>query len=174
MPELPEVTAYVEAFRSRIVGFELQGIRIRSPSLLRSVDPPLREGSGRTVRRVFRLGKRIVWELDDDLFMVFHLMVTGRFHRKPPGAALPRRRASAYFDFVDASHFLTEAGKQKRATLHLLKGRSAVSDLDRGGLEPLEASRAAFASAIRRENRTLKRALTDPRILSGIGNSSRS
>ena len=170
MPELPEIATYVEAFRPRIVNRTLEGIRIRSPSLLRTYDPPISEAAGRRVRQVNRLAKRIVWALEGDLFLVIHLMLTGRFHRKPPDTPLPRKNINAAFDFDDASYFLTERGKRKRASLHLVKGEAGLSALDRGGLEPLDASASAFAGALRRENRTLKRALTDPRILSGIGN----
>lgn len=170
MPELPEVSAYLDAFRERIVGEVLEGVRLRSPSLLRTFYPPLSAAAGRTVREVGRMGKRIVWSLDGDLHLVVHLMVTGRFHRRRPGTALPKKHAHASFDFADASYFLTERGKQKKASLHLVQGAEALAALDPGGLEPLEASPEAFAAALRRENRTLKRALTDPRILSGIGN----
>jgi formamidopyrimidine-DNA glycosylase len=170
MPELPEITTYIEAFRPRIVGAKLEGVRLRSPSLLRTFAPPLSSVAGRRITGLRRIGKRIVWELEDDLFLVFHLMVTGRFHRKKPGAALPRKHTHAAFDFLDASYFLTERGKQKKASLHVVQGELALAAHDPGGLEPLQASRDSFAAAIRRENRTLKRALTDPRILSGVGN----
>jgi formamidopyrimidine-DNA glycosylase len=170
VPELPEVSTYVEAFRRRIVGRVLQAVRIRSPSLLRTVDPPIEEASGRRVTEVRRLAKRIVWGLEDDLFLVFHLMVTGRFHRKKARAPLPRKNAHAAFDFEEETYLLTEMGKKKKASLHVLRGEEELAALDPGGLEPLGARPAEFAAAIRRENRTLKRALTDPRILSGIGN----
>lgn len=170
MPELPEITTYIEAFRPRIVGAVLDGVRLRSPSLLRTFAPPLASVEGRRVVGLRRIGKRIVWAVEGDLFLVFHLMVTGRFHQKNPGAAIPRKHTHAAFDFADASYFLTERGKQKKASLHLVEGEAALSALDPGGLEPLEASPEDFARALRRENRTLKRALTDPRILSGVGN----
>ncbi len=170
MPELPEITAYVEALQARIVGHTLDGIRIRSPSLLRTFDPPISFAVGRKVSNVTRMGKRIVWGLDRDLFLVFHLMITGRFHRKAPATPLPKKRVNAAFDFTDASYFLSEQGKRKRASLHLIRGQVGVLALDPGGLEPTDASGEAFAQALRAENRTLKRALTDPRILSGIGN----
>jgi formamidopyrimidine-DNA glycosylase len=170
MPELPEVTCYLEAFRREIVGVTLRGVRIRSPSLLRTWDPPVSEATGREVTDVSRIGKRIVWSLEGDLHLVVHLMVTGRFHRKAAGQALPRRRTHAAFDFDHASYFLTEAGKEKKARLHLVRGASGLAELDPGGLESLEITTEEFADALRRENRTLKRALTDPRILSGIGN----
>lgn len=170
MPELPEIVTYLDAFRPRIVGQVLEGVRLRSPSLLRTFDPPLSAVGGRRVTGLRRIGKRIVWELDGDLFLVIHLMVTGRFHRKKPGTALPRKHTHASFDFADASYFLTERGKQKKASLHVVRGEEALADHDPGGVEPLDATPSAFAAALRRENRTLKRALTDPRILSGIGN----
>ncbi len=170
MPELPEITTYVEAFERTILGEPLEGIRIRSPSLVRTWDPPISEAAGRRVVAVRRLGKRVVWGLEGDLFLVVHLMVTGRFHRKKPGAALPKKRTHAAFDFPEDTFFLTEAGKEKRARLHLVRGEAGLASLDPGGIEPLEITLAEFSSAIQAENRTLKRALTDPRILSGIGN----
>ena len=170
MPELPEITTYIEAFRPRIVGAVLEKVRLRSPSLLRTFDPPLSAVEGRRVVGLRRIGKRIVWETEGDLFLVFHLMVTGRFHKKKPGAALPRKHTHAAFDFEDASYFLTEMGKQTKASLHLVEGQAALVAHDPGGLEPLGAGPDDFARAMRRENRTLKRALTDPRILSGVGN----
>ena len=169
MPELPEITAYVEAFEREIAGEVLEGVRVRSPSLLRTFDPPVSECAGRKVCAIARLGKRVVWELDGDLFMVFHLMVTGRFHRKRAGAAIPRRNVHAALDFAHATYFLTEMSTKKKASLHVV-GSEGLADLDPGGLEVLESSEAAFREALLRENRTLKRALTDPRILSGIGN----
>ncbi len=170
MPELPEITTYLEAFRPRIVGQVLGRIRLRSPSLVRTFEPPLSAAEGGTVIGLRRIGKRIVWELEGELFLVFHLMVTGRFHRKKPGAALPRKYTHASFDFEAASYFLTEMGKQKKATLHLVEGEERLTAFDAGGVEPLSATPSSFAAALRRENRTLKRALTDPRILSGVGN----
>jgi formamidopyrimidine-DNA glycosylase len=170
MPELPEITTYIEAFRPRILGAVLERVRLRSPSLLRTFAPPLSSVEGRRITGLRRIGKRIVWEVEGDLFLVFHLMVGGRFHKKKPGAALPRKHTHAAFDFADASYFLTERGKQKKASLHLVEGLAALATHDPGGLEPLRASPEDFAVALRRENRTLKRALTDPRILSGIGN----
>lgn len=170
MPELPEVETYLDAFRREIVGRVLEDVRIRSPSLLRTYDPPISDAPGRTVTAVRRIGKRIVWELDGDLHLVFHLMVTGRFHRKRAGASVPRKHAHGAFDFAHATYLLTERGKKKKASLHLVADETRLEELDPGGLEPLAASPEAWASALRRENRTLKRALTDPRILSGIGN----
>lgn len=170
MPELPEVTLYLHALGPRIVDRPLEGIRIRSPSLLRTFDPPIGQAAGRTVGGLRRVGKRIVWELEGDLFLVIHLMVTGRLHPKEAGAAIPRKNVHAAFDFPAESFFLTEMGPRKKASLHLVRGEEGLAALDPGGLEPLEATPESFAAALRRENRTLKRALTDPRILSGIGN----
>jgi formamidopyrimidine-DNA glycosylase len=170
MPELPEITAYVEGFRRTIVGEPLQGVRVPSPSLLRTWDPPLSAAPGRRVVEVRRVGKRVVWGLEGELYLVFHLMITGRFHWKKPGAAVPRKRAHGAFDFPRGALLLTEQTTHKRATLHVVQGAEAVDALDPGGLEVLDASPEAFRAALLRENRTLKRALTDPRILSGIGN----
>jgi formamidopyrimidine-DNA glycosylase len=170
MPELPEVETYLRAFRARIVGEPLTGIRIRSPSLLRTFDPPISAAVGRRVLAVGRVGKRIVWSLEDDLHLVVHLMVTGRFHRRAAGAAVPRKHTHAAFDFPDETFLLTERGTRKKASLHLVRGAEAVAALGAGGLEPLEIALADFHRRLRRENRTLKRALTDPRIFSGIGN----
>lgn len=170
MPELPEIVTYLNAFRPRIEGEVLEGIRLRSPSLLRTFDPPLSSVHGLRVIGLRRLGKRIVWEVEGGLFLVFHLMVTGRFHRKKPGAPLPRKNVHAAFDFAHESFFLTEVSKRKKASLHLVRGREALAELDPGGVEPLEVTPETFAEALTRENRTLKRALTDPRIFSGIGN----
>ena len=170
MPELPEIELYLHALRPRIVGEILQGARIRSPSLLRSYDPPASSLVGRRVLGVERLGKRIVWDLEGELFAVFHLMVTGRFHWRKPGAAVPKKGAHAAFDFPAGTLLLTEAGTHKKASLHVVRGRQGVASLSPGGLEVLDADLSEFREALARENRTLKRALTDPRILSGIGN----
>lgn len=166
MPELPEIETYIRAFEDRIIGEALTSVRVRSPSFLKTWDPPLQEAVGRPVLSLRRIGKRIAWELEGDLFLVIHLMVTGRFHRKAPGTALPRKNTHASFDFPEDSFFVTEMGKQKRATLHLVRGQDALSAHDPGGLEVIGADPVAFASAIRWENRTLKRALTDPRCVS--------
>ena len=170
MPELPEVELYLEALGRVVQGRTLERVRLKSPSLLRTWDPPLSTVNGRRVLGLRRIGKRIVWELEGELFLVFHLMVTGRFHLRKPGAALPRRDAHAAFDFADATLLLTEAGTKKKASLHVVQGEAALSALDPGGIEPLEADLGAFREALLREDRTLKRALTDPRIFSGIGN----
>ena len=170
MPELPEITAYLEAFERTILGHAIERVRLQSPSLLRTWDPPVTAAEGRTVRGLSRLGKRVVWELDADLFLVFHLMLTGRFKWVKAGAAVPRKRAHGAFDFAHGTVLLTEQSTQKRASLHVLLGRKALAALDPGGLEVLDATLEQFAAALTRENRTLKRALTDPRVLSGIGN----
>jgi formamidopyrimidine-DNA glycosylase len=170
MPELPEITLYVEALERRLSGTILDRIRIRSPSLLRSVDPPITAAHGRTVTGVERLGKRIVLGLEGDLFLVLHLMRTGRLRWKPPGAGIPGKLGHAAFDFAAGTLVVTEAGTKKRASLHCVRGRVGLAAHDRGGIEPLTASAAAFREALLRENRTLKRALTDPRLFSGIGN----
>ncbi|MGH7553127.1 MAG: Fpg/Nei family DNA glycosylase [Longimicrobiales bacterium] len=170
MPELPEITAYMNALERRIVGQPLERIRIASPSLLRSFDPPISTVQGRTVRALRRVGKRIIWELGDDLFLVIHLMITGRFGWKERGAPVPKKVGHAAFDFPNGTLLLTEMGTKKRASLHVVRGESALADHDRGGIEPLEADLPAFREALMRENRTLKRALTDPRLISGVGN----
>jgi formamidopyrimidine-DNA glycosylase len=173
MPELPDVTVYVEALRERIVGQPLTAYALLSPFILRTFDPPLDAAVGLVVRRIERLGKRIVFELDDELFIVIHLMIAGRFRwfgvhdRKK----LPGRIALADFEFPTGSLVLTEAGTKRRASLHVVRGRTALAQFDRGGLEVLEATRDQFAERLARENHTLKRSLTDPRLFSGIGNS---
>lgn len=170
MPELPDVEVYREAVEARVAGRALERVRLASPFLLRTADPPLSAAEGRRVLSVSRLGKRLVLGLEGDLFLALHLMIAGRLHWKERGARLPGRVGLAAFDFPDGSLTLTEAGSRRRAALHLLAGREALAALDRGGIEPLGADLAAFAAALARENHTLKRALTDPRILSGIGN----
>ncbi len=169
VPELPEVVLYIDALERVTLGKPLERIRLKSPSLLRTWDPPVSVAEGRRVTGLSRIGKRIVWELEGDLFLIFHLMVTGRFHLRTARATLPRN-AHAAFDFPDVTLLLTEAGARKKASLHVVSGGSALSALDAGGIEPLEADLSAFGVALARENRTLKRALTDPRIFSGIGN----
>jgi formamidopyrimidine-DNA glycosylase len=170
VPELPDIVVYLEALKPRILGARLERVRIPGPFLLRSVDPPLSAVAGRTVDGLSRLGKRIVMELDGETFIVLHLMIAGRLHWKDAGAALPRRRGLAAFDFSTGTLQLTEAGTKHRASLHLARGRPALAALDPGGLDVLAADLAAFRSALTRENHTLKRALTDPRLFSGIGN----
>jgi len=170
MPELPDVTVYIEALDARIRGARLESVRLKSPFVLRSVDPPLAEATGRHVVGVSRLGKRIVIALDGDLFLALHLMIAGRLHWKSAGARPPGKIGLAALDFSTGTVTMTEAGTKRRAALHLLRGAEALRELDRGGLEVFEADLAAFREAIARESHTLKRALTDPGILSGIGN----
>src|SRR5262245_8900650 len=171
MPELPDVALYVEHLSTRLVGTTLAGARVVSPNLLRTAEPPLSSAEGRAVRGVRRIGKRIVVALDGDLFLVFHLMIAGRFHWKEAGAKVPGRVGLAAFEFSSGTLILTEAGTRKRASLHVVAGEAALHALDPGGIEPLEASLDDFRGALLRENHTLKRALTDPHIFSGIGNS---
>ena len=170
MPELPDVEVYVEHLRRRIVGQPLEHARIASAFLVRSFDPPIRAAEGKHVRSVRRMGKRIVFELDDDLFLVLHLMIAGRLRWRERGAKVPGKLGLAAFDFPAGTLLLTEASPKKRASLHLVRGKAAVDALDPGGLEPLTATTAEFAEALRRENHTVKRSLTDPHLLSGIGN----
>jgi formamidopyrimidine-DNA glycosylase len=170
MPELPEITAYVEGLGRTLQGRTLERIRLRSPSLLRTWEPPLSAAEGRRVSGFRRLGKRVCWEMEGDLFLVFHLMIGGRFHWRTPGAAVPKKGAHGAFDFEHGTLLLTEQATHKRASLHVLQGTAALAALDPGGLEVPEATQEEFRRALTRENRTLKRALTDPRVLSGIGN----
>ena len=170
MPELPDITVYLEQLRPRIQGQTLQKIELASPFLLRSVDPPLAEFVGRTIRQLRRLGKRIVWCFDDELFLVLHLMIAGRLHWKPPDAKLPAKVGLAAFRFPDGTLTLTEAGSKKRASLHLVRGQDALARHDPGGLDVLATDLAGFAAVLTRENHTLKRTLTDPRSFDGIGN----
>ena len=170
MPELPDVSVYLEALAARLLGSRLERARVASPFLLRSVEPPLSAAEGKAVTGLRRVGKRLVIALEGDLFLVLHLMISGRLHWKKPGAPIPRGRGLAAFDFAGGSLLLTEAGTKKRASLHLVRGEEALRALDPGGLEVLEVDLEAFREALCRENHTLKRALTDPRILAGIGN----
>ena len=170
MPELPDVTVYVERLAALAGGHPLERIRIVSPFLLRSVDPPVSAVNGRTLVSVERLGKRIVMGLEGDLFVVLHLMVSGRVRWKPAGAKIPGRVGLASFDFDHGSLVLTEASKKKRASLYIVQGREGLADHDRGGIDVMSTTVDSFRAALTRENRTLKRALTDPRIFSGIGN----
>jgi formamidopyrimidine-DNA glycosylase len=171
MPELPDITIYIEALRPRVVGQVLRQVRIVSPFLLRSVEPPLEQTVGRRVLGVRRLGKRIVLGLEQQLFVVLHLMIAGRLRWLATRAKRPGGRiALASFEFDEGTLVLTEASPKKRAALHVVQGEAALAQLDSGGLEVLEADAAAFTAALRRENHTLKRALTDPRLFSGIGN----
>jgi len=170
VPELPDITVYLEALEPRIVGRPVEKIRIIGPSLLRSVDPPIGHAEGQRVVGLRRLGKRIVWELEGELFLVFHLMIAGRLRWKSAGAALSRKAGLAAFDFESGTLILTEAGTKRRASLHFVRGEAALAEHDRGGLEVLEAHFEAFRECLLRENHTLKRALTDPTLFSGIGN----
>lgn len=170
MPELPDVTIYIEALEARLLGQPLEKIRLASPFLLRSVQPPLSRAEGRKVVGFRRIGKRIVFELEDELFLVFHLMIAGRFHWKRRGAPVPRKFGHAAFDFPVGTLHLTEMSTQKRASLHVVHGRERLAEHDPGGLEVLDADLDAFRAALIRENHTLKRTLTDPHVLSGIGN----
>jgi formamidopyrimidine-DNA glycosylase len=170
MPELPDIVVYLEALERRIVGQPLERVRIVSPFVLRSVDPPIAAAEGRRVVGLRRLGKRIVWVLEDDLFLVVHLMIAGRLRWKPAGTKPPGRIGLAAFDFPSGTLLLTEAGSKRRASLLLVRGEAALAGLDRGGLEPLGISLAAFRERLVSESHTLKRALTDPRLFSGIGN----
>jgi formamidopyrimidine-DNA glycosylase len=170
MPELPDIVAYVEALERRVVGQTLEAVRVRGPFVVRTVDPPISAAGGHVVLGARRLGKRIVLELNDDLFIVIHLMIAGRLLWKARGAPLTNRIALGAFDFASGSVILTEAGTQKRASIHLIRGVDGLRDFDRGGLEVFEATLASFADRLRSENHTLKRSLTDPRLFSGIGN----
>ncbi len=170
MPELPDITVYVEALNARVRGATLDEVRLNTPFLLRTVDPPLSSVAGQRVVAVARLGKRIVFELEDELFLVLHLMIAGRLHWIPAGAKRGRRADLGRFDFSTGTLTLTEAGSKRRASLHLLRGRPALIDFDRGGIEVFEATRQQFAERLRSENHTVKRSLTDPRLFSGIGN----
>jgi formamidopyrimidine-DNA glycosylase len=169
VPELPDVTVYVEALERRVGGQVLEGIRIQGPSLLRSVEPPVQAARGRRVTGARRLGKRLVLALEDDLFLVLHLMIAGRLRWRGRGARTSRR-ALAAFDFPSGTLLLTEASTKKRATLHLVRGEAALAEHDRGGLEVLACDLPAFRERLQRESHTLKRSLTDPRLFSGIGN----
>jgi len=170
MPELPDVVVYIEALERRIFGQTLQRIRLASPFLLRSVDPPLSQAYRKKVLGLGRLGKRIVFELEGDLYLIIHLMIGGRFHWKPAGAKVPGKLGLAAFDFPTGTLILTEAGTKKRASLHLVRGEEALREHGRSGLEVLDADLASFHEALTCENHTLKRSLTDPRLFSGIGN----
>jgi len=170
MPELPDIVVYIEALEKRIDGQTLQHVRLASPFLLRSVNPPLVAADGKRVQGFRRIGKRIAIGLEGDLWLVLHLMIAGRLHWRKRGVKVARPRGLAAFDFPNGSLLLTEAGSQKRASLHLVAGQEGLQSLDPGGLEVLDANLAQFTAALTASNHTLKRSLTDPRTFSGIGN----
>jgi len=171
MPELPDIAAYLIALEPRIAGRTLERVRVGSPFLLRSIQPPLAEAHGRAVRELRRVGKRIAIGLEGELWLVLHLMIAGRLHWRPAGAKIGGRQNLAAFDFAGGSLTLTEAGAKRRASLHVAQGEDGLRALDPGGIDVFTANLASFRSALAAENHTLKRALTDPRVLSGIGNS---
>jgi formamidopyrimidine-DNA glycosylase len=170
MPELPDLTVYLDALAARVLGHPLDRVRVASPFLLRTVTPPLTVLEGQPVRALRRLGKRLVFVFDDEYFLVLHLMVAGRLRWKARGAPVPKRLGLAAFDFPTGSAILTEASKKKRAALHVVQSEATLAGLSGGGLEVLDTDLATFRGAITRERHTLKRTLTDPRILAGIGN----
>jgi formamidopyrimidine-DNA glycosylase len=170
MPELPDIELYLSALRPRIVAQTIRAVRLATPFLLRSVEPPLPSAEGRQVVGVTRLGKRIAIELQGELFLVIHLMIAGRFRWKAPGTKVPGKVGLLAIDFDSGTLILTEAGSKRRASLYVVQGRAALAQHDPGGLEVLDASLDGFAAALRAENHTLKRALTDPHVFSGIGN----
>jgi len=170
VPELPDITAYISALEPRVLGQKLVRVRVASISLLRTADPPLASGEGRVVRRLRRVGKRIAFGFDDELWLVLHLMIAGRLHWRPPEAKLGGRNSLAAFDFPGGTLVLTEAGAKRRASLYVLRGDDALQAIDPGGIDVFASDLEEFRRALTVENRTLKRALTDPRIVSGIGN----
>jgi len=170
MPELPDVTVYIEALSERVLNQPIQKIRIGSPFVLRSFDPSISAAEGKKVLALRRLGKRIVFELEDKLYLIVHLMIAGRFHWKPKGAKIARKYGQAAFDFPNGTLLLTEAGTKKRASIYLVRGEAALREHDPGGLEVFDTSLEQFREALTRENHTLKRSLTDPHLFSGIGN----
>jgi formamidopyrimidine-DNA glycosylase len=170
MPELPDVAAYIAALEPRVVGRELERVRVRSISLLRTATPSLADAQGRVVRELRRLGKRIAIGLDGDLWLVLHLMIAGRLHWQAPGAKLAGRNALAALDFADGTLVLTEAGTKRRAWLSVVAGEDSLGALDPGGIDVFTADLATFRDALSAENRTIKRALTDPHVIDGIGN----
>jgi len=170
VPELPDIEAYLEALRRMAVGHVLERIRIASPIILRTFDPPIHAAEGKHILGVRRIGKRIVFELEDDLLLVVHLMIAGRFHWRERGARVPARVGHAALDLDHATLMLTEANATKRASLHLVRGEASLEPFMRGGIEPFAADLASFREALTRESHTVKRALTDPTLFSGIGN----
>lgn len=170
MPELPDITAYINALESRIMGQTLEQVRLASIFVLRTVDPPVSAAEGRTVTAIRRIGKRIAIGVAEEIWLVIHLMIAGRLHWKAPGAKLAGKNALLALDFPNGSLTLTEAGSKRRASLHVVRGQQALCDTDPGGVEIFETDLAGFRAALSRENHTLKRALTDPRTISGVGN----
>jgi formamidopyrimidine-DNA glycosylase len=170
MPELPDLTVYLETIGAKTIGHPLERVRVASPFLVRTVDPPLSAATGARVLGLRRVGKRIVFALEGDFFLVVHLMISGRFRWKEKGIPVPKKLGLAAFDFPNGTLLLTEASTKKRASLHVLRGEEALRALDPGGIEPLDATPASFAEALRRESHTLKRSLTDPHLFAGIGN----
>jgi len=170
VPELPDILLYLRALEPRIVGQRVNGARLASPFLLRSVDPPLSAIEGHRVDGLRRLGKRVVVEADGEIFLVFHLMIAGRFRWKPSGASIPAKVGLLALDFENGTLILTEAGSKRQASLHVVQGEAKLAQHDPGGLEVMEADLADFAETLRRGNHTLKRSLTDPHLFSGIGN----
>jgi formamidopyrimidine-DNA glycosylase len=170
MPELPDIAAYITALEPRVLGRPLERIRLASPFLLRTTEPPLSDVEGQAVRELRRIGKRIAIGVEGDLWLVLHLMIAGRLHWRTPGAKLAGRQALAAFDFPNGSLVLTEAGTKRRTSLHLLAGEAGLRSIDPGGIDVFDGDLRAFRAALTAENRTLKRALTDPRLVSGIGN----
>jgi formamidopyrimidine-DNA glycosylase len=170
MPELPDIAAYISALEPRIIGQPIERVRLTSPFLLRTVEPPLANVEGRVVRELRRIGKRIAIGVEGDLWLVLHLMIAGRLHWRPPQTKLAGRQSLAAFDFPGGSLVLTEAGTKRRASLHILSGEEGLRSIDPGGIEIFASDLDSFRAALTAENRTLKRALTDPRLVSGIGN----
>ena len=170
MPELPDVALYLHALTPRVVGHRIAGLRLASPFLLRSVQPPLDAAKGRSVEALRRMGKRIVFVLEGELFLVFHLMIAGRFRWKPTGASIPGKVGLLALDFDHGTLILTEAGTKRQASLHVVQGEGGLAEHDRGGVDVLDADLESFSATLKRENHTLKRALTDPTLFSGIGN----
>jgi len=170
VPELPDVVVYIERLTPLVLGQPLVQVHLGSPFVLRTVDPPVSEVDGRTVTGIRRLGKRIVLALEGELFVVIHLMIAGRLRWRAPGKTLRGKMVLAEFAFPDGTLYLTEAGSKRRASIHVVRGEAALAGFERGGLEVLSASLAGFSARLRSENHTLKRALTDPRLMSGIGN----
>jgi formamidopyrimidine-DNA glycosylase len=170
MPELPDITIYLEALQRRIMGHRLERIRLVSPFLVRTADPPLVEANGKVIRELRRIGKQIVFGLEGDLFLVVHLMIAGRFHWRRAGSKIPGKVGLAAFDFAVGTLLLTEAGTRKLAALHMVRGENGLRQFDLGGIEPLASNVQSFQTALTRKNQMVKRALTDPHLFSGIGN----